>query len=92
MMVIFPDMALGLIRVLGRSSEFAPLVIDGFVESVLIFASLGGVYDLSSTDAANKCTLWGLASLLFRQLYYYENFDKSGLVGSVLLLIKFSNF
>lgn len=89
-------MALGLIRVLGRSSEFAPLVIGGLtkqdVESVLIFASLGGVYDLSSTDAANKCTLWGLASLLFRQLYYYENFDKSGLVGSVLLLIKFSNF
>jgi len=89
-------MALGLIRVLGRSSELAPLVIGGLtkqdVESVLIFASLGGVYDLSSTDAANKCTLWGLASLLFRQLYYYENFDKSGLVGSVLLLIKFSNF
>ena len=25
-----PDMALGLIRVLGRSSELAPLVIDGF--------------------------------------------------------------
>ena len=61
------------------------------MESVLIFESLGGVYDLSSTDAANKCTLWGLASLLFRQLYCYENFDKSGLVGSVLFLIIFSN-